>query len=281
MTEGCPMTEDRHVIGKNAFAAVASLLIGLAPTMVGAQDGVTEVDIHVDDGYPPFSYIEDGEPKGIYITILEGIFDRVDGYEVNLKPIPWARGKAMMEKGDGFALTPAFFHGHDWPYLHPYSLPYHVETIRVVCNEAILSGGRKSWPEGFKNATIGNVQGFSGWGGAEFHEMVANGEVQYEELPNTDSLVKVALRGRVDCILIEETAFNIKHKEMRAELGDDVVSLRKGPIANSDPIYIGYSKPAREAGTYPFMFDFMQKVDSAIYQMKKSGAIQRILLDQQ
>jgi hypothetical protein len=60
-------------------------------------------------------------------------------------------------------------------------------------------------------------------------------------------------------------------------LEPDMIPPQKGAIIGTDPVYIGYSKPAREQGKYPFQDEFMQAFDSVIYQMGKSGEISEIM----
>ena len=112
--------------------------------------------------------------------------------------------------------------------------------------------------------------------------MVAAGEIRYHEVESTRQLIKLGAMGRVDCILMENTAFDIIYPALRTELierGISQVRLKKGPITGWDPVYIGYSRPAREAGKYPALFDFMQAFDAEVYKMQKAGEIERIMLE--
>ncbi|WP_422376581.1 substrate-binding periplasmic protein [Roseibium sp.] len=241
-----------------------------------------QVDILVDDGYPPFSFEQDGAPAGIYIEVLKALIERLPDYDIRLQPVPWDRGKKMMETGSGFALAPAFFHGHDWPYLHPYSLPFYVETIRVMCQEPVLRDGRRRvWPQDFQNLSVGNVKGYDGWGGRAFREMIADRKISYFEAPTSRSLIKMGLAGRIDCLLMEETAFDIELARIRKTSNRRGMELLKGPVSNSDPVYVGYSRPAREQGKFPFRYDFMQALDSQIYLMQTSGEIRKIIEEHQ
>ena len=110
-------------------------LLGLIAGTAARAQAPIDVTILVDDGYPPFSYEHEGRAKGVYVKVLRAIFARMPQFRVTLRPVPWQRGKLMMERGEGMGLAPAFFHGHDWPYLHPYSLPFYVETIRAALKE--------------------------------------------------------------------------------------------------------------------------------------------------
>ena len=239
-----------------------------------------EVTIYVDGDYRPFSFSDKGEARGMYIDVLKTAFSRMEGFAVTMKPVPWKRGKKMMETGKGFGLTPAFFHGHDWPYLYPYSLPFYTETIVAVCQDEVLSTSRPNWPQDYVGLRIGNVAGFDGWGGEEFHGLVRQGKIQYEEARGSrENILKLAHR-RLDCIMMGDKAFDFLFRSLKAtgEYSADLhASLAKGAIIGQDPVYIGYSRPAREAGDFPFQMEFMQAFDSVIYKMAKDGEIQRIM----
>ena len=240
-----------------------------------------DITIHVDDGYRPFSYVENGEPKGIYIEILNTAFSRMNGFNVKIVPVPWNRGKMLMKTGKGFALAPVFYHGHDWPYLHPYSLAFYTETIVAVCRETTLDqlkGGQ--WPHDYVGLKIGNVSGFDGWGGDEFRSLVSQGKIKYEEAKGSRTNILKLVHGRVDCIMMEDKAFDYEAKKLIGEgrlTAAQLSKLKKGAQVSRDPVYIGYSKTARENGFNNSEFEFMQAFDSQIYQMIKSGEIDRIL----
>ena len=240
-----------------------------------------EVTIHVDDAYKPYSYrAEDGNAKGIYIEILNKAFSRMPGFKVSLEPVPWKRGKKLMEMGEGFGLAPAFFHGHDWPYLYPYSLPFANETIISVCHAKELVKPRSNWPDDYVGLRVGNVEGFDGWGGQAFYKLVNAGRIQYEEAKGSvENIIKLGL-GRVQCIMMEENAFDLQYADIKKSGEYDTKtfqSLKKGAFIGTDPVYIGYSKAAIENGKYPFHNEFRQAFDSEIYKMTRSGEIKKLL----
>jgi polar amino acid transport system substrate-binding protein len=239
-----------------------------------------EVEIYVDTAYEPFSYADEtGQAKGVYIDILRTAFSRMEGYNVKLTPIPWKRGQRIMEQGKGIGLAPVFYHGHDWPYLYPYSLSFYTETILAICDQQVLKQPRPEWPDDYVGMRISNVAGFDGWGGQAFRRLVDEGKIHYESANGAAQNVMKLLKGRVDCIMMEESAFKILTKQIYAlETHDRLkdVNYEVGAVIGTDPVYIGFSKTARESGNWPFLLDFMQSFDSQIYQMIKSGEIRKI-----
>lgn len=268
----------------NRFSVILCLLsLIVMPPVLVSEIAASEqaVTIYVDDAYKPYSFKNaDGEAQGIYIDILKTVFGRMPEFSVNLEPIPWKRGKLLMERGEGLGLAPAFFHGHDWPYLYPYSLPIADEKIISVCHESVLNKARPNWPKDYIGLRVGNVAGFDGWGGDAFYDLVQQGKIIYEEAKGSvESIIKLGL-GRVQCIMMEENAFDQEHAKllMTGEYDQEKFHpLRKGAFVGMDPVYIGYSRKAILSGDYPFHLEFRQAFDAEIYKMTKSGEIREIM----
>jgi len=241
----------------------------------------SEVTIYVDDAYRPFSYKgENGEAKGMYIDVLHIAFSRMQGFKVTMKPVPWKRGKIMMKNGQGYALAPPYFHGHDWPYLYPYSLRLFTETVIVVCNEKVLNLPRPNWPQDYIGLSFGNVTGYDGWGGKAFHALVKQKKIAYQEAKGTsENIMKLALQ-RIDCILMENKTFDYELEHLKKRgiyITGKHAKLKKAAIIGDEGVYLGYSKTAIQKKKYPFHAEFSQAFDSEIYKMKKSGEINNIM----
>lgn len=254
------------------------LFIILLPIFASAQN--IKVVIHVDDSYKPYSYAKDQKPMGMYIDVLKTAFSRMEGFDVTMKPIPWKRGKKLMEQGKGFGLAPAFFHGHDWPYLYPYSLPFYTEKIIAVLTERNGNTPRNDWPDDFIGLRVGNVAGFDGWGGDKFHALVKERKILYHEVGGSEQIIRMLAAERLDCIMMEEGAFDHQLKRMKKSgLYDEKkhAKLIKGPTIGTDPVYIGYSEPAIKKGNYPYAYKFQKAFDVTLYRMIKNGEIPRIM----
>lgn len=64
------------------------------------------VVILCDDSYPPYSYADSGEVKGIYVEIVREIASRMPGYAVSIQPVPWKRGLLQVMNGEAFGIIP-------------------------------------------------------------------------------------------------------------------------------------------------------------------------------
>lgn len=85
-----------------------------------------------DAGYPPYSYAEGDEAKGLYTDILRAAFKRMPGYRVDIRPMPWARGLAEVASGRAFALFPPYYRPSERPWMD-YSRPMLKEKVVVLC----------------------------------------------------------------------------------------------------------------------------------------------------
>ena len=257
---------------------LALLIYVLAASMGLKADGI-EVTLYIDEAYKPFSYAEDGKPKGIYVDMLKLVFSKMPGFQVTLEPVPWKRGKKIMQEGEGFALAPAYFHGHDWPFLYPYSLPIFSETVIAICNESVMAHPRPNWPDDYKKLIIGNVAGYDGWGGIKFRKLVSKGMIYYQEVQNAETLIDMLLKGRLDCIMMENMIFDYHVRRLPSSLTrkeKEQIVYKKAATIGTDSVYIGYSAPAWQKGTYPFARDFQKAFDNAVYQLTQSGEIKNI-----
>ncbi|MDE1465805.1 hypothetical protein [Spartinivicinus poritis] len=241
----------------------------------------THVTIHVDDSYKPYSYEHKKQAEGVYIEVLKAVFNNMIDFKVTMVPIAWQRGKQIMAKGKGFGLAPVFFHGHDWPYLYPYSLHFYEEKILPVCQEHIRPKDRKVWPNNYVGLRINNVVGFDGWGGEKFRQFIEKGKIKYGEVRGIENIILMTGLGRADCFLAEESSFDAVYsslvKSRQFDIGIRYSSLVKGPVIGLDPVYIGYSQIAIEQGKYPFHKKFMKNFDIELYKLKKSGSVANIM----
>ena len=239
----------------------------------------TKVIIYTDDSLQPYSHLENGELKGTYVNILKAVFAKMPDYDVKLLPVPWKRGKKLMELGQGLGLATAYFHGHDWPYLYPYSLPFASDVLNVYCSSEILEKARPLWPDDYKNLRIGRPAGFTGFGGPKFDEMVKEKAIFLEESKGAVTQILKLGANRVDCIIMDQTTYNVEYH--KAVKDGRYFSNWKKPVLgveiSRNDVYIGYSKKAIESGQYPYHMDFRQKFDAELFKMIRSGERDKIL----
>jgi polar amino acid transport system substrate-binding protein len=256
-------------------------LLALMASMTFAMPARAEdiaVTIYGDAGYPPYSYAEQGKPAGLYYEIVKVAVARMQGYKVEIKPIPWKRGMAMLESGTAFALYPPYLNTKDEPFTWPYSLPLYEEHVVAFCRKDVV-GKKKAmeWPKDFFGLRIGNNAGFI-VGGVAFDQAVKEGKITLEEAQdNRANLIKLGLK-RLDCYINDRQAIlwtkQTLEREGAYDEGGKHAQLVEAAVIGVEQGFLGYTD--RDKGKFAFKTDFARKFDTVIYQMKRQGEIERI-----
>ena len=233
------------------------------------------VTIYADAGYQPYSYAgKNGEPAGLYYEIVKVAFARMKGYRIAIKPVPWKRGMAMLEKGTAFALYPPYMNLKDEPFTWPYSLPLFDEIVVAVCTRDVAATPRPNWPEDFLGLRIGNNAGFL-VGGDKFNEAVREGRIKLEEASDTRAnIIKLGLK-RIDCYINDRMSIRWTQEQLLREgkLAQARVGMEAAVIATEQG-FLGFSD--RDQGKFPYKTDFLKQFNAIVYDMKRNGEIERI-----
>ncbi len=244
----------------------------LASASAAAQ---TTVPIVTEDAYPPFVYVDDsGALTGIYPAILEAAFARLEGYEVEVHAMPWARALKQVERGDAFAVFPPYASsGAKRPFLDRYSAPIWMERLVLVCGAHVDAAGRSVWPDDFHGLTVGANAGYI-MGGDAFVAAVDAGAITLEEAPDAASNLRKLIAGRIDCYVNAAMAIEAGLAEIGATSGDRA-ALAHVMILDENAANVGYSA----AGDYPYKADFADALDAVLNEMRESGELERIVAE--
>ena len=131
-------------------------LLGVLPSAFGAPQTVI---LYGDDDYAPYSYVENGVFKGMYIDILREAASQMPAYRLVLQPRPWKRGLAALEQGRVFGLFPPG-RKTERPYVQPYSAMLYRESVVLFCHDEVMRTPRAHFPQDFAGLRIGVNAGF-------------------------------------------------------------------------------------------------------------------------
>ena len=230
-----------------------------------------QVTIYADDAYPPYSYVENGELKGIYTEILSNVFSKMEGYQVKLEGRPWKRGLKLMETGEGFALYPPYKREQDRPYME-YTTPILAEQSAAYCKEKVLETSRNQWPDDYYGLTIGNSSGFA-VGGKDFDDAVKAGKIKVSESKgNRKNLLKLDA-GRIDCFINDALSIEWELSLMKKQ-GQYNSGIIRGATINSENGYLGLTKLSEK---YSYLEDFKEQYHQHLKSMKDNGEIDKII----
>jgi polar amino acid transport system substrate-binding protein len=238
--------------------------------VASAQAGEAVV-LYGDAAYPPYSYLEGKEFKGIYVDLLRQAADRLKPrYTIALVPVPWKRGLRYLEKGEAFALFPPGLK-KEREYIQTYSVALYQETEVVFCNDQVIKSSPKRFPEDFVGLTMGVNAGFLL--SDRLMQASRSGIVKIEEAPsNASNLRKLALL-RLDCYVSDRGAALYSAQQLRNEDKTFTLRLHETAVLSGEDTFIGYSANANP----PYKADFIQKMDEALTALKRDGTAAKIV----
>lgn len=252
----------------------ACYLVAVLFTVPAFSASPVQVDILTDDDYPPYSYVANGQLKGIYIDLVEQASTLLlPEYQVKITAMPWKRALRRIETGQDFAILPPYNHSGDRKYIHPYSIPLAVESVVTFCrkdvdlNKAFEANNRLQRP-----IRLGINAGYILLD-QKYKTAIANARIQLQENKRTDANLMKLLKGRIDCYANDKLAI---------EYGLRVQTAQQDPMAMADFVerdfissqtaHIGYSRV--NDAKFPFKADFIEKMDQAIITVLQSQSKQ-------
>jgi polar amino acid transport system substrate-binding protein len=237
-----------------------------------------EVTILCDAGYPPYSYAEGGEAKGLYHDILRAAFARMPGYRVRIRPLPWARGLAELASGRAFALYPPYYRPSERPWMD-YSRPILREKLVVFIRAEVartLPDGR--FPQAYSGLRIGQNRGFINILDQDYQIMLAKGELQQVSGKDNRGNLAMLYRGRLDAYINDRRAVLWELERMQSDgvLGENGLNwIVEGPWLTGEQGHLGYTRINPSA--YPYKDDFKRRLDAILADLESEGSIYRLV----
>lgn len=224
--------------------------------------GGQELTIYGDSNYPPYSYEENGQAKGIYVNILEAAFSKMTNYNVTIKMIPWKKGMKYLKQGKIVALFPPYYSNERNIWIH-FSEPILEEKVAVFGKPENLEGKTK-WTDDFHGESFGINRGFGieAVGGIKFAKSCHAGTISVEEIDTTKQSLMLLMRDRIT-FYINDRFIDIT----------SYPSIKCGMIINTNYGHLGFT---RKSEKYNYLPDFKQKLDKIIQQMKAANEINTI-----
>lgn len=254
------------------------VLLGCALYARSWASSPVDVVILCDAGYPPYSYAEGDEAKGLYTDILRTAFTRMPGYRVQIRPVPWARGLAEVASGRAFALYPPYYRPSARPWMD-YSRPILKEKV-VVFVRAELARKRsiERFPLGYSGLHIGVNRGFMSIDDQDYQIMLATGALKQSYANDNRTNLARLYHGRIDVYINDRRSIHWELDQMQREgvfAQNDLDWLVEGPWLSSEAGYLGYTR--LNASAYPYKPKFMQHLDKVLAELERDGSIERLV----
>jgi polar amino acid transport system substrate-binding protein len=248
----------------------------LCSTIVSAAPPIA-VTILCDSGYPPYSYAENDEAKGLYTDILRAAFARMPAYAVSIRPVPWKRGLLELEHGKAFALYPPYYRPQERPWM-AYSQPILEEKLIIVVSPKVARERElKNFPDAYSDLRIGLNAGFIPSQSPDLLRMVERGQIALEEArDNRSNLLKLKL-GRIDAYINDKLSILWTQQQLQ-QSGDLPMSppafpaFFEGPTLSTEHGYVGFNKPNNNTFFF-YQADFIRSLNEALTTLEHEGVI--------
>jgi len=262
--------------------SLASKLIGLllfigtiitASTSVLASNNknTRELVIVADEDFPPYTYMDKGELKGIYVELLAELSNQLlPDYQVKIIAQPWKRALQTVKSGRAFAIIPPHRHYTSRPYIAPYSVPLLTETIVAFCRENInldlaLSGNPMN------KVNVGINAGYEILT-PKYQKAISRRNIIIRENKSTNANLLKLLNGRIDCYINDRRTILHGLKEVQATLAmsQTLVSVIEVDVLSENTAHIGFSREffLKEKEV------LVNEIDRIIEKEKKDGSLQ-------
>jgi len=242
---------------------------GFASTVIAGE----KITLYGDENYAPYSYVEGGRFKGMYVDILNAAAQRLKpDYDVTLLPVPWKRGLAGLEFGSTFALFPPGLK-RERTYIDRYSVAIYRETVVVFCNNAVMAVPRKTFPDDFAGLTVGVNLGFLL--SDRLMQAAKLGTVKLESAKNNDANLKKLAGRRIDCFASDRAAARYAARQLESYFASSGFKLQEAVELSGEDTFIGYSAKNLPA----YRADFITRMDAALEAMKRNGQLAKIVAE--
>ena len=250
---------------KKALLTAITVLFILLSTGIGWANPI-KVTVYGEDEYPPYSYRDGREIKGIYHQILTEAFSRMKGYDVKIDVLPWKRMIGELEKGKIFAIfAPYKVESRTWMI---YSQPILEEKVVAFGLKSKVEG-KSLWPDDFYGAKVGITMGYAlevlfGKKGAI---ALKEGNLKLERTMDNATNLFLLQTGKIDLYLNDSLTdlMGLDREE------DPVVVAAEVEVQQG---HVGFSSNFQD---FPFVHDFKDQFDGIIEDLKEEGFIDRVL----
>lgn len=240
------------------------------------SESVTAIKIVADRNYRPYSYVENNQLQGLLIEVIKAVDEKLPAFSFELSPAKWSHGKAKVRNGEYVALLGAYFHGHDWPLIYPYSYPILSESLVTVCSDEYVNKRKMTWPTDYTGAKIGTVAGYDGWLDESIKYRKIN-TLNFFEFPNSALALMAVYNDIVECTLFEEASFAANSKAL-VDSGK-ITNEKKLIIVNylsKNTVHLAYSEKVMLGEHADTAYELQKAFDAQLFLMLKSNELQPI-----
>lgn len=237
----------------------AACMFGVVPP----AQAQTTIVLYSEAGQRPFSYEENGIPRGAYIENVQRVFKRIPDFKVQIRFASWARAVEEARNGNSAGVLGVYYRPKDRPFLN-HSKPFYTEDVAVHCNRDSIEGRTfKNYPDDFVGLKFGNQRGYLA-PGQRFFQLVSEHKIDLVEGHEFHDLVKKMLVQDIDCLVNPSIVLNEALVTLEAQGIPERMRYKSKRVMtiNSETVHIGFSKKYEEA--HPELARFRQLFDKMV-----------------
>ncbi|NMR24306.1 transporter substrate-binding domain-containing protein [Pseudoalteromonas sp. NEC-BIFX-2020_015] len=265
---GVTNSKNMHILKKRLILITGLLMLMCAFTSHSNVD----VTILADDDYPPYSYLENGEVKGIYIDLLRRASTQLKlDYHVKIISTPWKRALLTVKKGDVIGVVPPYLHYDSRPFISSYSVALGTEFVVTYCRENVdLKAALNLDLPVNKPVHLGMNAGYLLLD-ERYKQAIARGRIQLWENKSTAANVIKLLTNKIDCYVNDRkaTQYELNSINKTYPQYNTVTVIEKDELSHRTA-HIGFSREF----SYPYKDDFIKRMNRALLDvMNETGKV--------
>ena len=208
--------------------------------------------------FPPYSFTEDGEVKGIQVDILKRILDDENiKYSFNVYPFPRALALVTSKDRD-FIFN--FYKNPDRLKIFDYSDAFVDNPLVIFSKNEINFTGKI---EDLAGLTIGTMRGYTY--SPEFDKAVAERKITVDETESHETNFRKLAAGRIDIYIVERRVG--EYILLKLGLRDNFVINRTPLITQTGFVGIEKTNPNKQ---------YLEVINKGLKRLRDSGEINKI-----
>ena len=218
-------------------------LVLVAGLLAALNASAATLVIYSEAGQRPFSYEENGQPKGFYVENFLRVVRKIPGYDVQIRFASWARAVEEARNGNAAGVLGVYYRPQERPFLN-HSKSIFEEEVAVHCNrDAIGNREFHKYPDDFAGLKFGNQIGYLA-PGPRFFELAKEGKITIVEGSEFPALVKKMLVGELDCvvnpgIVVNEALIALETKGLPERMR---YKSKRVMAVKTETVHVGFSK---------------------------------------
>ncbi|WP_165840093.1 substrate-binding periplasmic protein [Motiliproteus coralliicola] len=230
---------------------------------VGAQ--ADPIRIIANQDFKPFTWCQDGKPKGIDIDIIQVLFERAQR-SYTLECQPWKRALNLIKTGRAEMLLSAYKTDERQKFAYFSALPIHLSSFHLFTNRG--QHFNYTGIESLRGRRIAIPAGYSL--GPDFDAAREAGAFQVTFNYNTESGLLMLLNGRVEFYIDAKQVVNYTAKQLGLS---EAISMVQQPLNKPRPAFFMFSKAASVAQKQ----SLLSVLDESLAQVWADGTMERIV----